>query len=154
MSFSFLFFFVRFCWRKMGQPLLTEKIVNTIWMTVTWAVYDGDVFFYVGSSFHLGVESDCMVEKSIFVGAWRGTRTMSRDGSTELGSTTGVQWDIPMARWARREKIGENPLREHNKGHCPAGYSSMDSGMGGCGMLIANVQLWMEKRVTSQPIDN
>ena len=27
----------------MGLPLLTEKIANKIWTTVTWAVYDGDV---------------------------------------------------------------------------------------------------------------
>ena len=29
---------------------------------------------------------------------------MSRDGSTKLGSTTEVQWDTPMARWAGEGK--------------------------------------------------
>ena len=35
--------FQRKSWRKMGLPLLTEKIANNIWTTLTWAVYEGDV---------------------------------------------------------------------------------------------------------------
>ena len=35
--------FMRVCWRKMGLPLLTEKIASKIWTTTTWAVFDGDV---------------------------------------------------------------------------------------------------------------
>ena len=36
---------MRVCWRKIGQPLLTENIANKIWTTMTWAVFDGDVTF-------------------------------------------------------------------------------------------------------------
>ena len=35
--------FVGTCWKKMGLPLLTEKIASKFWTTVMWAVYDGDV---------------------------------------------------------------------------------------------------------------
>ena len=35
--------FMSLCWRKMGLPLLTEKIADKIWTTMTWDVYDGDV---------------------------------------------------------------------------------------------------------------
>ena len=35
--------FMRTCWRKVGLPLLTHKIADKIWTTMTWAVYDGDV---------------------------------------------------------------------------------------------------------------
>ena len=35
--------FMRISWKKMGLPLLTEKIVGNFWTTMTWAVYDGDV---------------------------------------------------------------------------------------------------------------
>ena len=34
---------LRKSWRKIGLPLLTEKIASKIWTAVTWAVYEGDV---------------------------------------------------------------------------------------------------------------
>ena len=47
----------------MGLPLLTEKIANKIWTTMTWAVSDGDVPFMLALR-----ENDCMVEKSVLLG--------------------------------------------------------------------------------------
>ena len=52
----------------MGLPLLTENSGSKICITMTWAVYDGDVFYYAGSSLHPGVENDCMVEKPGLLG--------------------------------------------------------------------------------------
>ena len=53
--------FMSFCWRKMGLPLLTEKIANNIWTTMTWAAYDGTfqlcwlvVQFWSGERLHGG----------------------------------------------------------------------------------------------------
>ena len=70
--------FMRVCWRKIGLPLLTEKIANKIWTTMTWAVSGGDVPFMLALR-----ENDCMVEKSVLLG-------YDRDGSSKLGSTPEV----------------------------------------------------------------
>ena len=54
----------RISWRKTGLPLSTQKIANWSWTTVTWAVYDGDVPNFAGSSFHVGMENYRYVWKS------------------------------------------------------------------------------------------
>ena len=40
--------FMRVCWKKMGLPLLSQKIASKIWTTMTWAVHDGDVPILLG----------------------------------------------------------------------------------------------------------
>ena len=34
---------LRINWKKMGLPTLVEKIVDKVWMTMNWAIYDGEV---------------------------------------------------------------------------------------------------------------
>ena len=96
--------FMRVCWRKMGLPLLSNKIADEIWTTMTWAVYDGDVPVTLALRSLLGGERLHGGEVDPH-GAWRGTRTMSKDGSTKLGFTTeGFSWTHPMARCAGEGK--------------------------------------------------
>ena len=94
---------LRIKWKKMGLPLLTEKIVDNIWMTTNWAIYDGDV-------------PTMKALRSILV--WRTTawwRSRSSWGmATDPTNVTrwrhlfgfhnrGTQWDTPMAKLAGEE---------------------------------------------------
>ena len=77
------------------------KLLTKFWTTMTWAAHDGDVPAYVGSAFTIGVENDCMVEKSILMCAWRGTPNNVQRWKHKVGfHNRGVQLDTPMARWA------------------------------------------------------
>ena len=84
-----------------GLPLLTEKIANKIWATMTWAVYEGDV----------------PIMLALFVPFWGGEQLLSGEAEHLWGMAwdpfyvqrrkhkvgfhnRGVQWDTPMARWA------------------------------------------------------
>ena len=65
---------MRTIWKKMGLPLLTEKIASKMWTTMTWAVYDGDVPIILALRSILGLENNCVVEKPVLlvygVGSW------------------------------------------------------------------------------------
>ena len=76
--------FMRLCWQKTGLPL-TEKIENKIWTTMTWAVYDGDVSVLLAMRSLLGWRTRLHGGEVDRHGAWRGTRTVFKDGSTKLG---------------------------------------------------------------------
>ena len=34
---------LRIEWRKMGLPTMAEKVGDKIWMTMNWAIYDGEL---------------------------------------------------------------------------------------------------------------
>ena len=75
--------------RKMGLPLLTQKIAREIWTTVTWAVYNGDVPIMLALRSLFGVENDRLVEKLGILVYGVGPLTTFHGGSTRLVSTIG-----------------------------------------------------------------
>ena len=85
----------------MGLPLLTEKLRGKFWTTMTWAVYDGDVPNYAGSSFHFGVGERSLGGETSPLVVWRGTPTTFRGSTTEEYSGT-HRWRDGLAR----EKTG------------------------------------------------
>ena len=85
--------FVRICWRKMGLPLLSHKIADKIWTTMTCAVFDGDVPVMLALRSLLGLRTT----------AWWRSRSswgMAWDSNDVQRWKHKVQWDTPMARWA------------------------------------------------------
>ena len=91
-------------WRKKGLPLLTEKITNKIWTTMTGAVYDGDVpimlalrsiFGWRTSAWWRSRSSWCMTWDPYNVQRWK---------HIVKSHNRGVLWDTPMARWAGEGK--------------------------------------------------
>ena len=66
---------LRIIWRKMGLPTLVEKIVDTFWTTMNWAIYDGDVPILRALRLILGWRATtwCGTGER---GAWRRTRLM------------------------------------------------------------------------------
>ena len=91
----------------MGLPLRTEKIANKIWTTVTWAVYDGDVPIVLALRSILGGERLHGGEVDP-LGVWRGTLTISRDGSTKLGQQRGSVGHTDGEDGLAREGTGYN----------------------------------------------
>ena len=57
-----------------------------------------------GSSFHLGVENDCMVEKSVLLGMTWEPYNVQRWKHKVGFHNRGVQRNTPMARWAGEGK--------------------------------------------------
>ena len=79
---------LRKSWKKMGLPLLPEKIASKIWTTMIWAVsmrvmsqFCGLFFPFWGGVRPRGGEAEPP-------GAWHGTRQTLHVGSIMLGSTT------------------------------------------------------------------
>ena len=75
---------LRTSWRKMCLPLLTEKMRIKSGPGVSARVCPDTA----RSSFHSGVENDCVVEKPDLLGHGVGPDSLSHVGSIKLGSTT------------------------------------------------------------------
>ena len=92
--------FMRLCWRKMGLPLLTEKIANKVWTTMTWAVYDGDVPVMLAlRSLLVWRTTAWWRSRSSWGMAWDPNNVQIWKHKVGFHNR-GVQWDTPMARWA------------------------------------------------------
>ena len=110
---------LRIKWKKMGLQLLTKKIVDNIWMTTNWAIYDGDV---------------PILKALRSVLEW-GTTTWWRNRSAWAMATDptnvarwkhkfgfhnrGTQWDTPMSKWAGEgndwiQLLARGPLRKED----------------------------------------
>ena len=93
-------------WKKMGLPLLVEKIVVKIWMTINWAFYGGEVPFMTALRSILGWRTPTWWRNK---SAW----DIATDGTNvtrwkhKFGfHNRGVQRDTPMVKFGgRREKL-------------------------------------------------
>ena len=86
--------------RKMGLPLLTERIANKIWTTVTWADYEGDVPMMLALRSILGWRTTAWWRSRASWGTAWDPYNVQR-WKHEFGlRNRGVQWDTPRARWA------------------------------------------------------
>ena len=89
-------------WRKMGLPLLTEKIASKIWTTMTWVVYE--VMSHLCGLFVPWRGERPRGGEAWLPVVWHGTLLTLHDVTRwkhEVGfHNRGIQWDTPMARWA------------------------------------------------------
>ena len=90
--------FMRVCWREMGLPLLTEKIANKIWTTMTWAVYEGDVPIMLALRSILGWRTTAWWRSRSCWGMTCDPYNVQRWKQNVGFHNRGVQWDTPMAR--------------------------------------------------------
>ena len=124
------------CYRKGGCTVVTEKLeedgfaaadrnfASRIWVTITWAVYEGDVPIMRALWPILGGKRPRDGEAGP-PGAWHGTRLRSRVGSMKVGfHNRGIQWDPPMAKWAgeghdlTKLTAQRDPGQQRNQGNC------------------------------------
>ena len=83
-------------WRKIGLPLLTEKIGSKISTSMTWAVYVGDVSTMRALRSILWWRTTAWW-KSRASWVWHGTRLTSHVGSITFGlRNRRIQWDTPI----------------------------------------------------------
>ena len=88
--------FMRLCWSKMGLPLLTEKIANNIWTTMTWD--GGDVPILLALRSILGWRTTaCWRSRSSWCMTWDPYNVQRWKHKVGFHNR-GVHWDTPMAR--------------------------------------------------------
>ena len=97
--------FMRVCWKKMGLPLLSEKIASKFWTTMTWAVHDGDVPILLGLRSILGWRTTVWWRsRSSWCKAWDPYNVQRWKPKVCL-LNRGVQWDTPMARGGKEKGV-------------------------------------------------
>ena len=90
----------------MGLPLLTGTIASKIWITMTWAVYDGDVPIMLALRSIVAWRNDRLVEKSASWGMARdpnNVRWWKQKVGSITGSTVGTRLTAPQKN--RKEEV-------------------------------------------------
>ena len=110
---------LRVKWKKVGLPLLTEKIVDKNWTTANWAVYDGEVPVLKALRSMLGWRTTTCWRNRCAWGIATDPTNVARWKHKIRFHNRGVQCDTPMSRCAGEEKdwiqlMAQGPLRKEN----------------------------------------